>query len=53
MRKNNWKRWMVAMFSGAVLFQAPGCAEAALGLNTLANVVTAGGVIYLVVQVLD
>ena len=38
---------------GAVLFQAPGCVETALGITTLASLATAGGVIYLVVKVLD
>ena len=53
MRSARWKRLALAMLSGAVLLQAPGCAEAAIGLTALSSIVTAGGVIYLVVRVLD
>jgi hypothetical protein len=53
MRNGQWKRLALAVLSGAVLFQAPGCVETALGITTLASLATAGGVIYLVVKVLD
>jgi hypothetical protein len=53
MRNGQWKRLLLAAFSGAILFQAPGCVETALGISTLASVVTAGGVIYLIRRVLD
>ncbi len=52
MRKN-WKKLALAMLSGAVMFQAPACAEAALAVTTLSSVVTAGGVMYLVWRVFD
>jgi hypothetical protein len=53
MRDGRWKRSALALLSGMVLFQVPGCTEAALGIMTLASVVTAGGVIYLVTRVID
>jgi hypothetical protein len=53
MRYGQWKRLVLTMLSGAVLFQAPGCEQAAIGLSTLASLVTAGGVIYLVTKVID
>lgn len=53
MRMAKWRRLAFAVLSGAMLFQTPGCAEAALGITTLASVVTAGGVMYLVVRVID
>jgi hypothetical protein len=53
MRNGRIKRLALAMFSGAILFQAPGCVETAVGLTTLGSLVTAGGVIYLIQKILD
>ncbi len=53
MRNLNWKRVMLAVASGAVLLQAPGCTETALYVSTLASSITAGGVLYLVTRVMD
>ncbi len=53
MRNGQWKKWALAMFSGATMMQVPGCTETAIGILTLASVVTAGGVVYLVVRVID
>lgn len=50
---NSWKRFALTFLSGAILFQAPACAETALFVTTLSSVVTAGGVVYLVGRVLD
>jgi hypothetical protein len=53
MRKSSWNRWtLLALASGAVMLQATGCAEAAFYFSSIANVVTAGGVIYLVSRVI-
>jgi len=53
MSKFPWKRTALAMLCGAVLLQTPACTETSLIVSSLANVVTAGGVVYLVTQVLD
>lgn len=53
MRKWKWKSSMLAMMSGMVLLQTPACAEQALYLSTVANVLTAGGVMFLVSRVLE
>ena len=53
MRNGRIKRLALAVFSGAILLQAPGCVETAIGLSTLGTLVTAGGVIYLIRKVLD
>jgi|GEM_PF-2229943 len=47
------KRLALFSLSGAILLQSPGCVETALGISTLAQVVTAGGVMYLVARVLE
>jgi hypothetical protein len=53
MRNGRLKKLALAVFSGAILFQAPGCVETAVGLSTVASLVTAGGVIYLIRKVLE
>ena len=53
MRNGRIKRLALAVFSGAILLQAPGCVETAVGLTTVASLVTAGGVIYLIRKVLE
>ena len=53
MRNGRIKRFALAVFSGAILLQVPGCAETALGLTTLGTLVTAGGVLYLIRKVVD
>lgn len=53
MRKTNLRKYAFAILSGAMLFQAPGCVEAAIYTTSLASVVTAGGVVYLVWRVFD
>lgn len=53
MRNGQWKKNLLAMLSGSILFQTTGCAEASLIITSLASVVTAGGVIYLIRKVLD
>jgi hypothetical protein len=53
MRSLRWKQLSLMLFSGAILLQVPACAETAYYLSTLANVVTAGGVVYLVTRVID
>lgn len=53
MRKMDLRKLTLAILSGAMLFQVPGCAEAAIYVTSLASVVTAGGVIYLVWRVID
>jgi hypothetical protein len=53
MRNWQWKRMALAVLSGTILFQTPGCAEASLGITAIATTVTAGGVIYLIRKVLD
>lgn len=48
MRTRQWKRWALAALSGTILFQIPGCTDAAIGLTAIATSVTAGGVIWLI-----
>ncbi len=48
MRNARYKRLALAVLSGSILLQAPGCVEAALGITSVASALTAGGVLYLV-----
>ncbi len=50
MRK--YRRLTLAVLSGSVLFQLPGCSETILGVTALASSVTAGGVIYLISKIM-
>ncbi len=53
MRNLKWKQLALSLLSGAVLFQAPGCTDAALVITTATSVITASGVTYLVWRVID
>jgi hypothetical protein len=52
MRKASWKKWAVAVASGSVLLQTPGCAETAAVITSLSSLVTAGGVWYIVGRII-
>lgn len=48
-----WRRITLALLAGgAVLFQLPSCVEVAAAVGASASVVTAGGVLFLIRQVL-
>jgi len=53
MRKLKWKQLALSVLSGAVLFQAPGCTDAAVVITTASSVMTAAGVTYIVWRVID
>ncbi len=53
MEMRNFKRLALAVLSGSVLFQIPGCTETAIGITAAATSVTAGGVIYLIRKIMD
>lgn len=53
MRKMQLKKLALGLLSGAFLCQITGCAETAIYVSSLASVVTAGGVMYLVRRVID
>ena len=53
MKRYRWKAWLALVASGSVMFQAPTCAETAAVVTSVATVATAGGVIYLVTQVIN
>lgn len=53
MRKLYWKKLALLMLGGGALFQVAGCAETAIYVQSIASAVTAGGVLYLVQQVMD
>ncbi len=53
MRKVYWKKLTLGLLSGSLLLQLPACTETALAISSLASVVTAGGVMYLVQRVID
>ena len=46
------KKWIMAVLSGSVLFQTTACIENSIAIGATASVVTAGGVIYIVSQIL-
>ncbi|TWT44119.1 hypothetical protein RAS1_05260 [Phycisphaerae bacterium RAS1] len=46
------RAWLVALTGGAILFQLPSCVEVAATVGASASVVTAGGVLFLIRQVL-
>jgi len=52
MRKTGWKKWAIAVASGSMLLQAPGCVEAAAVVTSFSSLVTAGGVWYLISRVI-
>ncbi len=51
MNNRRLKRLALAMLSGTILLQAPGCVETALGVTSVASALTAGGVLYLVQKI--
>jgi hypothetical protein len=53
MRNMQWRKVALAMLSGSILFQLPGCTEAAIYIGSVASAITAGGVLYLVRRVID
>ncbi len=53
MRKNALLKWAALLAGGAMLLQVPSCAETATIIGSYAQVVTAGGVIYLIARVLE
>jgi hypothetical protein len=53
MRKLEWKKLALALLSGTILFQAPGCVEMATVVTAISSALTAGGVLYLVRRVID
>lgn len=53
MRKIDWKKLALAVCSGTVLFQVPGCTETALYVTTFASAVTAGTVVFLARKIID
>lgn len=52
MKKHAWKKWAVMAASAAVLLQTPSCVDAANVATGWASVLTAGGVLFLVREVL-
>ena len=53
MRNHKWKQLAIALCSGAVLFQAPGCTETAVVMTTLFTGLTTGGVFYLISRIVN
>ena len=53
MRRIGWKKWAIAVMSGSMLFQVPGCVETAALLTSAASMATAGGVWYLVTRIMN
>jgi hypothetical protein len=53
MKKHEWKKLALALLSGSILFQTPGCTDTALFITSVASAITAGGVIYLVRRVVS
>jgi len=54
MLKRSWQKWAALLgCGGAVLLQAPGCTEAATVITSLASVVTASGVIYIITRIME
>ncbi len=53
MRKRSWNMWAVLMASGALLMQTPACVETAAIVSSVAQVITAGGVLYIVGRVME
>lgn len=47
-----FKRFMLQFLSGAVMLQTSGCTQVGTFVTTLASVVTAGGVIFIVSKVI-
>lgn len=50
--KLKWKRFMLKFLSGAIMLQTSGCTDIATFTTTIASIVTAGGVIYIVTRVI-
>jgi hypothetical protein len=53
-RLSFWKKWVVLTATGGALFQTTtSCNDLATGVITVSSVVTAGGVVYIVSQILQ
>lgn len=48
-----WQRLLVALATGAVVFQTSSCVEVSTGVTAAATTVTAGGVLYIVFRILN
>lgn len=53
MSKYRLKQLAIAVCSGSVLFQAPGCVETATVLTSLFTGLTAGGVFFLINRIVN
>ncbi|MCH8807315.1 MAG: hypothetical protein IH986_14695 [Planctomycetes bacterium] len=53
MNKYRLKQLAIAVCSGSVLFQAPGCAETATILTSIFTGLTTGGVFFLLNQIIN
>jgi hypothetical protein len=53
MRNFEWKKLALALLSGTILFQTPGCTETAAVVTAVSSALTAGGLLYLVNRVID
>ncbi len=51
MRNGRYRRLALALLSGSILLQAPGCTETALGITSVATSITAGGLLYLIQKI--
>lgn len=52
MKRFRWKSFAALLASGSVLFQAPSCVETAAVVTSAASVASAGGILYLVYQII-
>lgn len=54
MLRRSWNRWALLLASGgAILLQTPSCVESATIVGSVAQVITAGGVLYIVGRILE
>ncbi len=53
MRKNYWHKMALVLMSGTILLQLPSCTDTAIYVSSVAQVVTAGGVLFLIRKVLS
>lgn len=53
MTSHKFRRLLLALSSGAVFMQVPGCTETAAVVTAVATTVSAGGLLFLINRILD
>jgi hypothetical protein len=53
MIKRSWNKWAALLVGSGLLLQTPACTETATVISTVAQVISAGGVLYIVSRIMQ